>query len=78
MSDAGVRAICFTCGIGFTYNPEKLNTFIPRYKITVCPGCWAGNWDGWRPDYSDKIEAHLKANNLPPVQRNSEGLMPRS
>ena len=78
MSEAGVSSTCDICGIGFTYNPEILNTFIPRYKMMVCPSCWRGNHDGWRPDYNDKIEAHLKANNIPIPVKNAQGGYPGS
>ena len=78
MTDAGVSHICFTCETGFVYDPDKVNTHIPRYEITVCQSCWRSNWDGWRPDYSDKIETHMKAKGLDPVTRNAKDLLPRS
>jgi hypothetical protein len=78
MADAGIAATCFTCGIGFTYNPEKLNTFIPRYQIIVCPSCWRRNEDGWRYDHTLKIKGHLKAYNIPLPKENTQGLYPRS
>jgi hypothetical protein len=78
MVDSSVPCTCFACGKAFSYDPEKTNTFLPRYQIAVCHSCYRANHDGWRPDYGDKIELHLKTNNLPPVQRNAKGLMPHS
>jgi hypothetical protein len=50
---------------------------IARYKITVCSGCYEGNWDGWAPHYEAKLLSHLDALGLPHPPRQKNGFLPR-
>jgi hypothetical protein len=47
---------------------------IARYQISVCEGCYAGNWDGWAPHYKALIVRHLEANGLPISGEKREGM----
>jgi hypothetical protein len=69
---------CFMCGHSFQFGPHRYDGHhIARYKISVCSGCWAGNWDGWAPHYEAKLLAHLEEQGLPIPDRNAKGWLPR-
>jgi len=69
---------CFICGGEFQFGPHKYKgKNIPRYKISVCDVCYNANWDGWAPEYENKLIEHLKKENLPIPERNEKGWFPR-
>ena len=51
--------------------------YIPRYQISVCSGCWSGNWDGWGPLHEPMIVAHAQEKGLTLPPRNQKGWLPR-
>jgi len=70
---------CFMCGKEFQFSPHiYAGTHIPAYNITVCDTCYGMNSDGWHPDYTAKLIAHLKKENLPIPERNENGWLPRN
>jgi hypothetical protein len=52
-------------------------THIQAYGITVCRGCYDGNWDGWAPQFEEAVTRHLIAKGLPLPKRNAKGWLPR-
>ncbi len=69
---------CFACGSTFQFGPHIYDgKHIRKYEITVCSGCYEGNWDGWAPHYEEKILKHLNEKELPVPNRNEAGYLPR-
>lgn len=69
---------CEVCGQEFQYGPHVYNgKFIPTYQIMVCSGCYAGNWDGWAPQFEAAVTRKLTEEGLPIPARNPKGWLPR-
>lgn len=69
---------CDLCGSEYQFGPHTYDgKYIERYQLGVCRPCYEGNWDGWAPDYEEKILNHLKNKGLPVPERNSKGWLPR-
>ena len=69
---------CFMCGEEYQFGPHIYRgQYIPRYQIGVCNNCYKTNWDGWAPEYEDKLIKHLKSKKLPIPKRNQKGWIPR-
>ena len=69
---------CALCGMTFQFGPGRYDRkHIPGYNLTVCKGCYDGNWDGWAPQWEAKILQHLQEKGLPVPKRNSQDLLPR-
>lgn len=78
MPDFKVMVRCATCGGEFRMGPDRYEgQHVPRYQITVCGSCYAGNWDGWAPHFEDRVVAVLKSKGLPIPERNAKGWLPR-
>jgi len=78
MHDQKFMFTCQLCGASYQMGRHKYDgKQIPKYNLGVCRMCYEGNWDGWSPQYEQKIIAHLKENNLPIPERNENGLLPR-
>ena len=70
---------CFMCDNEFLMGPDRYDgKFIRSYKINVCRICYNGNWDGWCPDFEDRLIEHLNKENLPIPERNEKGWLPRN
>jgi len=66
------------CGGEYQFGPHKYEgRSIPRYKVKVCDICYNANWDGWAPEYENKLIAHLKKVGLPIPERNEKRWLPR-
>ena len=66
------------CGLKFQMGPHVYDgKYISHYKISVCKGCWDGNWDGWAPEFEKKLLAHLKTEGISIPDRNEKGWLPR-
>lgn len=69
---------CFMCGSDFQFGPHRYKgKEIHKYNISVCNICYDMNWDGWAPEYTEKLVEHLKKEGLPIPERNPEGWLPR-
>ena len=74
----GFEATCFMCGKRWQFGPHRYpGKHIARYQITVCEGCYAGNWDGWNPRCEARLLSHLAENGIPVPLRNEAGWFPR-
>jgi hypothetical protein len=78
MSEQAFTERCFMCDTDFRMGAGVYNgKYIGRYQISVCNGCWAGNWDGWAPHYEARLIAHLEVLGIPVPKRNAKGWLPR-
>jgi len=78
MSSSKTIEHCDLCGREFRYSPKSSDgTYIPAYQIMVCSICYATNWEGWAPQFEEKVTRNLKAKGLKIPARNAEGLFPR-
>lgn len=69
---------CGICGLEFQFGPHIYNgKHIASYQLTVCKGCWDGNWDGWGNTAEEKLIAHLKEKGISIPKRNEKGWLPR-
>jgi hypothetical protein len=69
---------CEVCTSSFQFGPHLYDgKHIPAYGISVCSGCYAGNWDGWAPQFEEAVTVHLRAKGLPIPKRNAKGWLPR-
>jgi len=69
---------CFICGSTFQFGQHVYDgKYIQKYDITVCSGCYKGNWDGWAKHYEENILKHLKEKGLPVPDKNEAGYLPR-
>ena len=69
---------CDFCGSEFQFCPHIYNgKRIENYQLTVCKGCWDGNWDSWGPMVEQQLIAHLKERGIPIPKRNEKGWLPR-
>ena len=73
-----VMYLCFICSKNFQMGPNKYDgKFMASYNISVCRTCYEGNWDGWAPQYEQRLIAHLEKNGLEIPGKNEKGLLPR-
>lgn len=56
---------------------QKPAYLIPRYRLVICRGCYACNWDGWGPCWEDTLERHLQVRGVEIPERNEKGWYPR-
>lgn len=78
MTEPKFMCRCDTCGGQFQFGPHIYDgKHIDAYGITVCMGCYRGNWDGWAPHYEPVITRNLKEHGLPLPKRNEKGWLPR-
>ena len=78
MAERKVMKRCFICGEKFQMGPHQYELhYIRRYDIYVCRIDYDGNWDGWEPDYGDRIIEHLKKKGISIPEKNDKGLLPR-
>jgi hypothetical protein len=69
---------CDVCGNDVRYEPHRYNARRNQtYDIMVCDICYQANWDGWAPQYEDRVTRKLKERGVPLPQRNEHGLLPR-
>lgn len=69
---------CQLCGATFQFGPHVYRgKVIARYKLTLCDGCYAGNWDGFAPHYEPILETHWRKEGIPIPARNAQGYYPR-
>jgi hypothetical protein len=69
---------CGLCGTEFQFGPGVYaGKLISCYQLTVCLGCWDGNWDGAGPSAEGRLLAHLKQKGIPIPPRNEQGWLPR-
>lgn len=69
---------CDVCGGQYQMGRHKYDgKQIPRYQLGVCKMCYDSNWNGWTPEYEQKILDHLIEKGLPEPDRNENGLLPR-
>ena len=69
---------CEMCGTQFQMGPHVYEgKFIPRFQLSVCTGCFQGNWDGWAPHYEARLETHLRKKGIALPKRNAAGYYPR-
>jgi hypothetical protein len=69
---------CQLCGAAFRFGPSIYDgKHIARYNLTVCRGCFQGNWDGWGPMVEDAFLKHLDQEGITPPARNVGGWFPR-
>lgn len=69
---------CDLCGRSFQMGPHLYDgEWIPQYQMSFCRSCFEGNWDGIGPVYEGRLEAHLKAHEIPLPKRNGKGWYPR-
>ena len=50
---------------------------VSGYELFCCKICYDGNWDGWAPQYEDKLRGRLKEMGVEPPPRNEKGWFPR-
>jgi hypothetical protein len=78
MPDSPFMRNCELCNSQFEYGAHRYaGTYIPKYQLLVCTGCYQGNWDGWGPIAEERFVAHLKSKGIPLPQRNEKGWYPR-
>ena len=78
MVDERITAECFFCGRKFQFGPHRYEgKHIARYRVSVCDGCYKGNWDGWAPDFEAKLLPYLQEKGMPIPERNEKGWLPR-
>ncbi|RLB11107.1 MAG: hypothetical protein DRG39_04810 [Deltaproteobacteria bacterium] len=78
MENEKFRRQCFICNGKFQFGPHRYDgKYISKYNIIVCRNCYNANWDGWAPDYEEKLILHLKKEGLPIPERNEKGFLPR-
>jgi hypothetical protein len=77
MTELKIMMQCHVCGGEFQFGPHRYDgKFIPGYKIHACRICYAGNWDGWNPDYEERLVEHLNEKGIPIPERNAKGWYP--
>lgn len=78
MEDAKFQQKCQICGCIFRFGPHIYHgRRIAKYELMVCRACWIGNWDGWSPEWDERLETHLSARGIPLPERNRNGCYPR-
>ena len=78
MPDDPFKETCFMCSSEFHMGAGIYNgQYIRHYQISVCKACWAGNSDGWHPQYENRLIKHLNAKGIPVPKPNAKGLLPR-
>jgi hypothetical protein len=78
MSSAKFMQSCGVCNAQFQFGPHIYDgKHLSRYGLTVCSGCYSGNYDGWGPMAEKQLLAHLAAKGLPVPERNAAGWLPR-
>ena len=71
-------ACCDLCGSRFVFGHGRYDgKHLGYYKLTLCDGCYSGNWDGFAPHLEPKMLEHLRKNSIPTPPRNAKGLIPR-
>lgn len=69
---------CFLCNEVFEIGPAKdEGRFVSRYQVQVCNNCYRANWDGWAPQFEEKLIVHLQERGLSIPARNDLGWLPR-
>lgn len=69
---------CFMCDNEFQFGPHRYDgKYVPRYDIWVCRICYNGNWDGWGPQFEDRLIEHLNKEGIPVPEKNENGWFPR-
>jgi hypothetical protein len=78
MQDAKFQQKCQICGSTFRFGPHIFEgRLIRSYQLLVCRACWIDNWNGWSPEWDERLESHLAARGIPLPERNSKGCYPR-
>ena len=69
---------CDLCGSQYQHGPHRYEGHnLKRYEMMVCDTCWQSNWDGWAPQYENRIIEHTKSKGMTLPSRNDNGLLPR-
>lgn len=69
---------CDLCDSSFQYGQGLYNgQYLPHYKMTICKGCFEGNWDGFAPHHEKKFIEHLTKGGIALPERNEKGWFPR-
>lgn len=78
MSEVKFMRACDVCDRQYQFGPHIYDGHVIKlYRITVCSGCFEGNWDGWAPQYEKRVTANLDAAGEPLPPRNAKGWLPR-
>jgi len=69
---------CDLCDSSFQFGSGQYDAkYLSHYKMTICKGCFQGNWDGFAPRLEDKFIGHLKKEGIELPERNAKGWFPR-
>lgn len=78
MAEHKVMYDCFICRSKFQMGPHRYDGKYNRtYDISICRICHESNWDGWAPQFEDRIVEHALAAGLTIPPRNGKDLLPR-
>ena len=69
---------CFLCEQGFRFEPGIYEgRRLGGWGVMACNGCYNSNWDGWVPQYGEKLAAKVVAEGRELPARNASGFYPR-